>query len=273
MSELKRTVADWIRELPRRGKLFFSLDEIISAFPAMTRQSVRAGLDRQIAKREIQSVWRGFYGILVYDYGLRKVIPPSDYIDLLMKHLNRNYYVALLSAAALHGAAHQASQTFMVMIGDNSMRMKEGNGVRIEFFTRKQMPQHYTEKIMTKTGYMTVSTPELTALDLVARMQRVGGLNRVVEVLDELAENMDFSKVSADYFALSTFPVIQRLGYLLDSELGFVGLADQLYGKAIATGQSIKPTLLVAYKKPRINQPLLTNQRWQVVLNEKVDKD
>ena len=33
----------------------------------------------------------------------------------MMAHLHRGYYVALLTAAAMHGAAHQAPQSFQVI--------------------------------------------------------------------------------------------------------------------------------------------------------------
>ena len=40
---------------------------------------------------------------------------PEWYIDSLMRHEKRSYYVGLLTAAAAHGAAHQAGMEFQVV--------------------------------------------------------------------------------------------------------------------------------------------------------------
>jgi len=47
-------------------------------------------------------------------YASRGVVPPHYYIDRLMAHQNKPYYISLLSAAALLGAAHQRPQKFFV---------------------------------------------------------------------------------------------------------------------------------------------------------------
>src|SRR5271157_6543085 len=42
-------------------------------------------------------------------------LPPSWYVDDLMRHEGRPYYVGLLRAAELHGASHQAVMEFQVV--------------------------------------------------------------------------------------------------------------------------------------------------------------
>ena len=44
------------------------------------------------------------------------VLPGELFIDPMMRALGRNYYVSLLTAAAMHGASHQAPQAFQVMV-------------------------------------------------------------------------------------------------------------------------------------------------------------
>jgi len=57
-------------------------------------------------------------------------VEQSFFIDALMKHLQREYYVCLLNAAALHGSAHQAVMRFSVMISAPSLRdTQKGNMV------------------------------------------------------------------------------------------------------------------------------------------------
>ena len=59
---------------------------------------------------------RGFYVIITDEYALRGTVPQAVYLDQMMQHLERKYYVALLNAAEYHGAAHQAPMSFCVMI-------------------------------------------------------------------------------------------------------------------------------------------------------------
>ncbi|WP_406630302.1 type IV toxin-antitoxin system AbiEi family antitoxin, partial [Ornithobacterium rhinotracheale] len=67
----------------------------------------------------------------------------------------------------------------------------------------------------TQNGYVKVSTPEVTALDLLIYENEIGGLNRATEVIQELCAEMDLKKMSNTL--ISQFPIasIQRLGYIL----------------------------------------------------------
>ncbi|MDR1015496.1 MAG: type IV toxin-antitoxin system AbiEi family antitoxin [Coriobacteriales bacterium] len=271
MTHAKQTLAEWIDMSAMQGKLFFSLNEVAGAFPDLSGNALMTAIGRQIAKGSIQSLWRGFYGILVYDYGLRKIIPVSDYIDLLMQHLGRDYYVALLTAAALQGAAHQVSQTFMVMVKGGSLRTREKNGVRIKFFTRSRMSHNYRERVMVKTGYMTVSAPELTALDVVARMSDIGGLSRTVEVLEELAENLDFTKVHDDYFSLASPATVQRLGYLLETEVKDKAASEAFFERAMRAGLRFRTSPLAAGRNEPGHALGKRSERWKIVPNKEVE--
>lgn len=271
MTDVMQTLAKWIDNSAAHGKLFFSLDEVIAAFPGTTKSTLMTDINRQIAKGNIQSLWRGFYGILVYEYALKKIIPVADYIDLLMRHLGRDYYVALLTSAALQGASHQSSQTFMVMVKGGSLRTREKNGVRIKFFTRREISDSYTERVMTKTGYMVVSTPELTALDIVAHIKDVGGLSRAAEVLEELAEVLDFAKVQDDYFSLASCATVQRLGYLLDVELGRKDVSEALFKKAAHANLCFRSFPLVAGENQSNDVLRKKNERWKITPNRKVE--
>jgi predicted transcriptional regulator of viral defense system len=161
----------------------------------------------------------------------------------------------------------------MVMVEGNSLRTREKNGVRLGFYTRTAIPQRYLERVLTKTGYMSISNPELTALDLVARMRESGGLNRVVEVLEELVESMDYSDIGDDYYHLSRSTAIQRLGYLLERELGNQALADSLYRGAESAGAVFRTVPLVIGKRATTTRNLPFDQKWQLVINEEVETD
>ena len=50
---------------------------------------------------------RGFYVCVPDRYQLRGDVPPSFYVDDLMRQLGREYYLGLTSSAAIWGAGHQ----------------------------------------------------------------------------------------------------------------------------------------------------------------------
>ena len=61
----------------------------------------------------------------------------------------------------------------------------------------------FVRKHKTQTGYINVSCPELTAVDLVENEKSVGGLNRVCTVLNELAETMNLDSLDDSFFKTS----------------------------------------------------------------------
>ena len=60
------------------------------------------------------------------------------YIDDLMRHEGRPYYVGLLRAAELHGASHQAVMEFQVVTNKKMPELLVGRS-RIAFYYRKDM--------------------------------------------------------------------------------------------------------------------------------------
>ena len=49
------------------------------------------------------------------EYRSWRAVPASHFIDPMMRHLDHGYYVGYLSAAEVHGAAHQRPQVFQVI--------------------------------------------------------------------------------------------------------------------------------------------------------------
>ena len=75
------------------------------------------------------------------------------------------------------------------------MRNTSKSGTSILFFSKKEISMEFVRKHKTQTGYINVSCPELTAVDLVENEKSVGGLNRVCTVLNELAETMNLDSL------------------------------------------------------------------------------
>jgi predicted transcriptional regulator of viral defense system len=130
-----------------------------------------------------------------------------------MTWLERPYYVCLLSAAELHGAAHQRPQALQVFLATKRRSIVCGR-VRVDFMVRKGLGAVPVQTVNTPRGTVIVSTPEATALDLVGYEQQAGGLNLVATVLSELVDRIDPQRLAA---AAHAAPIAwsQRLGYLM----------------------------------------------------------
>lgn len=266
-------IRHWIDSLPKMGKNFFTREEVLKQFPSMNVSNIRNALYRLSKKGKIQSVWHGFYVIVAPEYGFKGVVPPTEYIDRLMKYLGREYYVGLLNAAAFHGAAHQQPQTFSVVVNTDKLRGKIKKGIQINFVTKKEIPAHYTKQLNTRNGYINISTPELTALDLLLYIKEIGGVNRASTVLNELAEVMDIQNIGADFLSYFNSAVIQRLGYILEDVLEYGELADTLYQKVKEAGIKFRKYPLRAVSKGTDLSSYDINEKWKIIINEEIEID
>ncbi|MDR0368656.1 MAG: type IV toxin-antitoxin system AbiEi family antitoxin [Bacteroidales bacterium] len=271
--EKYNTISKWVGALPKAGKNFFTQNDVEKQFSAMNVSSIRNALYRLSRKGTIQSVWHGFYVIVLPEYGFKGVVPPTEYIDQLMKYLGREYYVGLLNAAAFQGAAHQQPQTFSVVVDTNNLRGKIKKGVKINFVAKKHIPVRYVKQLTTRNGYINISIPELTALDLLLYAREIGGINRASTILNELAEVMDFENIESDFLRYFNSAVIQRLGYILDDVLEYKKLADTLYQKATEAGIKFRKYPLKVVSRGSNFSGYCTNEKWKIIINEEIDID
>jgi len=173
--------------------------------------------------------------------------------------------VALLSAAALHGAAHQQPMAFQI-ITDVAERDIELGRVRVEFHVSNRVEGAATERVQTETGSMVVSTPETTAFDLVRFPAVCGHWNNVATVLAELAERIEPNDLVAGAERVARSDV-QRLGWLLD-RVGENALADTI-AKTLER-ERLQPTPLTSTRDSD-DAPL--DARWRILVNDEVEPD
>lgn len=238
------------------GRYAFTLDEVRKALPG-NDLALKAALFRVVRKGLASAVRKGFYVVVPPEYRSRGVLPPVLFVDDLMRALGRTYYVGLLSAAALHGAGHEQPQELQVISGLPALRSVSANSARVRFFSRRHMPGMGIEEKKTDTGVIRVSCPELTAMDLVLFERRMGGVNRVGEVLGELAERMRPATLAQLAAVACPVSVVQRLGFLLEQGLGNKELSDPLF--AFLRGRAFFPVLLSAGASSRG-----ARNRWKV---------
>lgn len=89
--EREQKIRNWILDLPKKGKITFSLDEINTQFPRTTANNKRVSLWRLVEAGKIQSVWKGFYVIVPVEYELKGSVPPTVYIDQFQR-FERHFY-------------------------------------------------------------------------------------------------------------------------------------------------------------------------------------
>lgn len=265
------SISKWVEQRKLRGFYFFSYEDVRGAYPSKQESYITTSLTRLVSNKTLINPAKGFYVIIPTEYSLSGVVPAVFYIDSMMKHLKRNYYVGLLNAASFYGAAHQRPQSFCVINDNDSIRSGERSGLNYKFIRTKQILEDYIVSYKGKLGNIRVSSPELTALDLVAYQAKVGGLTRVCSVLSELVESLDFSKVNSDFFIIQGLPVYQRLGYILEEVLEETNISDSLYSK-------MKEYNILRFRKTpfKIGKPIAgcdLNQKWKVYINQKIEID
>jgi predicted transcriptional regulator of viral defense system len=200
------------------------------------------------------------------EYQKAGATPATWFINELMQSYKQDYYVGLLSAAALYGAAHQAPQVFQV-ITTKPLRDIHSGHVEIQFITKKQITPSSHQAIKTPTAYMRVSLPEITAIDLVRYAKSTGHLNHVATILTELQEEFDEGRfqqiLQTEHLEIST---IQRLGYLLELIKAKSGITKLLKNWI----QKQKPRL-VPLRSDKIYDKQKKNVDWRLFINEKIE--
>lgn len=265
-----QSLADWVVAQSLVGHYVFTIESIERAFPSMSIQNRRVSLSRLVKKGVIISPWRGFYVTVPTEYRLKGIIPPVFWMDALMKHLGRDYYVSLLNAAEFYGASHQKPMTFSVMVQGAALRSGIKNGTKLVFMRKESLSMDCVRKFPTQMGTLNVSSPELTALDLIDCQQAVGGLNRVSTVLAELVEQIEWSKVETKLLKQYGSPVIQRLGFILENVLEENVSAESLMKKAKEAGVEMRS---VPLKLGRECKDCEVNNRWKVIENMEIEID
>jgi len=257
----KPAMSAWVEQLQSRGCYTFTRSEAESE-TERSSVAVQTALRRLKEQGRIVSPRRGFYVIVPPEYRVPGSPPASWFIDALMHHLDQPYYVGLLSAAAIHGAAHQQPMVFQV-VTDKPMRETRAGRVTIRFSMNSKVEQMPATEIQTETGTMQVATPETTAFDLVRYQAAAGHLSNIATVLDELAERMD-GQALVKIAHLVKLSDAQRLGFLLDA----VGKGD-LAGPLAEWLKARKPRVTLLLSGAPAQGEI--NERWRVRSNAELE--
>ena len=261
------TIYEWIRNREIRGRVTFSMEELKRAFSEKSNETIQSELTRLAKKGYVSSVYRGFYVVVPVQYQLKGIVPPTYYIDWLMQYVGKPYYISLLSAAAMHGASHQAVMVTQVTTVAPKIKYSSKNPY-LNWNYRKQIPDGLLMTKNAEMGVVRYSNPELTAVDLVQFADHVGGYQRAATVLAELVEVMDMEKV-ATVVPYTTIATLQRLGYMLEFTLEEKEKADVLF----AILKERKPWNSILLRTDRPKNEASQSNRWCVNGNVEIEID
>ncbi len=269
----RSALSSYLNGLLAAGRTVFAADEAQQTL-GVSRGAFLDAAERLQRRKALLNPRRGFYVVVPPQFTSWGAPPPAWYIDALMRHEAQLYYVGLLKAAELHGAAHQAVMEFQVVSGKRLPKIRAGRNL-IAFYYRKDMDavSAEVEERKTDTGTMKVSSAALTALDLLRYPQASGGIDNVATVLTDLAEKIDPARLAS----LSTNterPVVQRLGYLLD-RLGHEAAAKPMFDALTARGPAPWTELdrLEAKHPDLAPEPRERDSRWHVVVRRSPELD
>jgi len=201
------------------------------------------------------------------------VLHPSYFIDAMMRFVEATYYVGLISAAAHWGASHQSPMHYYV-VTDRVMKPIDLGKIKISFVTKTNFPDiRYLKKVSGIGGYFYVSSPELTAIDLMKFSRKSGHLNNVATILDELSDLFESDKVVEICHSVDTpTSTIQRLGYTFDRVLEMDKIAD-LFESCLKERKYSNIVLSVARKVGDRFENVPYDSRWGLYINSIVEPD
>ena len=148
----------------------------------------------------------------------------------MMRHLGRQYYVGLLSAAEVHGAAHERPQVFQ-LVTDRPTRDRDVERVQLRMYAKHLINSASVQRVNTHTGTMAVSSPELTVIDMSGRLEHVGGLDALATVVHELGSDAMFDAQRFEAVAVQEpLSSVRRAGWMIEhlTELRLDAVAAEL---------------------------------------------
>lgn len=271
MLKPRSSLAKYLNDLQSEGRVSFTSKQAREKLGITNRTFLKAA-ERLQKQKMLLNPRHGFYVAVPPQYLSWGAAPPAWYIDALMRHEARPYYVGLLKAAELHGATHHAVMEFQVITDKQIPKIRAGRSI-IVFYYRKDF-SHLRDGITehkTDSGSMKISSPELTAFDLLRYTRASGGIDAVATVLSDLKDKLDGAKLKS-LATLFERSVIQRLGYLLD-RLGRAEIADTLH-EFLAAKKLLSWVALQPQRRGREKSDVFEkNARWGVIVHRAPEID
>lgn len=260
-------LALFTKQLLQKGRYSFEKKEALQALGCSNHSFINASI-RLAKKNELALVKTGFYIIVPPQHYALGCLPAEWFIDDLMKYLEQPYYIGLLSAASYYGATHQQPQRLQVITNKQTRPVAIGK-VSIEFIVNKHISNLGTNQRNSYTGQITISSPELTMVDVCTYPKHTGHIHNMAQVISDLGDAVDSASLD---MLLQNIPikttVLQRLGFLLDLT------NNTATGNVVYKYYSTKGGVNYIWLAPSENlETIEQNKRWKININEQVELD
>lgn len=245
-----------------QGRFDFTLDAASQLLDA-DYDATLAALSRLRRRKQVFSPARGLYIAVPPEYRSWGALPGEWFIDAMMRHLDRPYYMALLTAAGMHGASHQAPQVFQVMT-DRPVERRAVGRVRLRFYVSEYVKEDPAVRIAVSTGYVVIGSKETTVVDLISRPRDSGGLSNVATIVKEIGELS--GSALARIASRRGRAIARRVGWLIEE----FGEVDDLEALRQAARTDLGEPALLDPSGPRRGR---ADHKWALRLNKDVVPD
>jgi predicted transcriptional regulator of viral defense system len=211
---MKTLGVNFVRELLAKGRYVFTRAEAASA---LGRQGGTLSSTLLRLKRGgwVWPLGGDFFTIVDPANRGFGTIPPEWFLDDWARFRGVEYYIGGLSAAAMHGAAHQAPQVLQIAV-NRAIRPFRLPSLRVQFLYPGRIEPEAYETRQVPSGWVRFSTPAVTAYDLLALRKACPSLDHAATVYRELGEAIRPTKLAALCGMATETGVLQRLGWMLD---------------------------------------------------------
>ena len=275
------TIRKWIQSLEEKGIYSFSMQELKEVFPLLKEKTILNTLGGLKKQGKLLPLWNGIYSIVRFvDIGnatdnkaIREEGKPYFYIETLMQHLKREYYVALLSAVEVHLSPKEALQANEITVITSLPPLRDsfrGQG-KIRYFVKKDIKnlreigvKRKTLPFSIKERTLRVASLELTAVDLLLYEKEIGGIQKAVEVIQRIKNHLSWQELPTEVILSTPASIFQRLGYVL-SFIKEEELAERLKERVLSTGKKFRRTLLKTDVPEKGGEPFCPI--WKIVVN------
>jgi len=256
-----------LREVQAQARYLFHEDE----FAQRTGREPGGPASRQALQRLARSgrvvlAHKPAYWLIVPPEHEHYGAPPFDWwLDDLLRELEPDYYLALLSAARYWGSAHYALQVVQVAASRPRRPLMVGK-VHVKFVVKQALADTPVSTESTMVAQLRVSTREATVLDLIRHQSTVGGIESVARVTCDLLPRMTSAGVLDAVRAQGQVPAAQRLGFILE-QLGGQQLAGTVRRWLRQQRRSVQP--LVTPRDSDATQRYRGNLDWSIEYTER----
>jgi len=281
------TIRKWIQSLEEKGIYSFSMQELKEVFPLLKEKTILNTLGTLKKQGKLLPLWNGIYSIVRFvDIGnatdnkaIREEGKPYFYIETLMQHLKREYYVALLSAVEVYLSPKEALQANEITVITSLPPLRDsfrGQG-KIRYFVKKDIKNLREIGVKRKTlpfsieeRTLRVASLELSAVDLLLYEKEIGGIQKAVEVIQRIKKHLSWQELPTEVILSTPVSIFQRLGYVL-SFIKEEELAERLKERVLSTGKKFRRTLLKTDVPEKGGEPFCPI--WKIVVNISLQND